>query len=99
MVSLKQRYIGLVIVNLALSIFFVLNLEYPDFGLPAIIQFFIFILAPFLIAMGGSLIIPFIAYVLFFLLRKPTNKILIFYIFVASNLIIWFLMLYPILFL
>ena len=97
--TLKQRYIGLVIVNLALSIFFVLYSKYPDFELPAITQFFIFILGPFLIAMGGSLIIPFIAYVLFFLLRKPTNKNLIFYIFVASNLIIWFLMLYPILFL
>ena len=96
---MKQKYIGLVIFNLALSIFFVLSSEYPDFGLPFIIRYFIFILGPFLIAMGGSLILPCIVYFIFFLLRIPTNKNLIFYTFIASNLIIWFLMFYPILFL
>jgi hypothetical protein len=88
--SIKERYIGLLGINLIVSMLFVSiqGNAYPS-GLNAVVTWLAYVLAPFAMVIGSSLILPFVAYCVFLLLNKPPNKTLIFYICAASSLVFW----------
>jgi len=86
----KESYLGVSSINLCLSVLWFYFQGYKLYtGVNFIAQLSGHVLATFLPVTISSLVLPFIAYCIYWALGRDTNKTVIFYLFTISSLIWW----------